>query len=202
MTKIKICGIKRIEDVNVLNEAKPEYTGFVFWDKSKRNVSFELARLLRKELDENIKSVGVFVDRPIDDIVYLATEGIISVVQLHGNESEDTIKELKGRLPAGTIIVKAFEVSSEDDIRKANESSADMVLIDSGKGSGVAFDWQLLNSLDREYFLAGGLGIENVASAVSKLHPYAVDVSSKVETDGFKDADKIHAFIDAVRKAD
>lgn len=202
MTKIKICGIKRIEDVRILNEVKPEYAGLVFWDRSKRNVSFDLAKELRDALDSDIRTVGVFVDRPVEDIMYLVNNGIISVVQLHGNETENTIKELRAKLASDTVIMKAFEVSDANDIAKANKSSADMVLIDSGKGSGVAFNWKLLEDLNRDYFLAGGLGSENVAEAVSKLHPYAVDVSSKVETDGFKDADKIKAFVDAVRVAD
>lgn len=200
MTKIKICGIKREEDIEVINEVKPEFVGFVFWDKSKRNVSFDQAKKLRKLIDDKIKTVGVFVDRPIEDIEYLVKEGIISVAQLHGKETEEYISILRKNIPDATI-VKAFEVSSADDIDKANTSNADMVLIDSGKGSGATFDWKLLEKITRDYMLAGGLDAENVGEAVSKLHPYAVDVSSKVETDGIKDSFKIRNFVNAVRVA-
>lgn len=198
MTKVKICGLRRIEDVKYVNEAKPDYVGFVFWPKSKRNVSFEEAKSLREALDPSIKAVGVFVDRDIDDIVYLTENGIIQAVQLHGNESEEVIKEVRRRCPEGTYILKAFEVKDESDMERAEKSSADMILVDAGKGAGVTFDWSILSPLKREYFLAGGLGLSNVAEAVKSLHPYAVDVSSGVETDGFKDEDKIRKFCEAV----
>ena len=191
MTGIKICGLRRIEDVEYVNEVLPEYIGFVFWDKSKRNVSFEEAKNMRSRLDDRIVSVGVFVDGDIDFITKLVEENVISVVQLHGTEDEDTILEVKRRVAGKAKVVKAFEVTNTSDVAKANESSADMVLIDSGKGSGNTFDWNLLNNIRRDYFLAGGLSTENVGEAVSKLHPCVVDVSSKVETDGYKDKDKI-----------
>lgn len=200
MAKIKICGLRRLEDVCYVNEAKPEYIGFVFWEKSKRNVEFNLAKKLRDELDSSIVSVGVFVDRPVDDIVYLTEIGIISVVQLHGNESDEIILELRRRCPEGTVIIKAFEVKDESDIERAEKSIADMVLVDAGKGGGVTFNWELLKGLNREYFLAGGLGSDNVGDAIMMLNPYAVDISSKVETDGFKDKEKINEFCAAVRK--
>lgn len=202
MTKIKICGLKRIEDAKYVNEAKADYAGFVFWDKSSRNVSFDLANEIRKALDDNIKTVGVFVNRPEDDIMSLVSRKIISCVQLHGTETEDDIRNLRSKLPEGTMIIKAFEVNDESDIDKANESSADMVLIDSGKGSGKTFNWDILTKINRDYFLAGGLSAENVGEAVSKLHPCVVDVSSKVETEGFKDKEKIDLFCREVRKVD
>lgn len=201
MTAIKICGIRRSQDVSYLNKIKPEYAGMVFWDRSKRNLSFEEARELRRELSPDIQTVGVFVDREIEDIVYLTNEGIISLVQLHGSEDESVISRLRQECKEGTVIIKAFEVSSREDIIKANASSADIVLIDSGKGSGVTFDWDMLREINRDYFLAGGLSSENVADAVIRLHPFAVDVSSKVETDGYKDFDKINDFCEAVRCA-
>lgn len=201
MSKIKICGLRRPVDAQYVNEAGAEFAGFVFWDRSKRNLTFEEAREIRKALNPSIKTVGVFVDREIEDIAYLAKEGIISYVQLHGSEDEETIQKVREAVPEGTVIIKAFEVKTADDIARAEKSSADIVLIDSGKGSGETFDWNLLSSIKREYFLAGGLGIENVADAVSRLNPYAVDVSSKVETDGFKDEAKIKAFCEEVKKA-
>jgi len=199
MAKIKICGLKRIEDVEYINSAKPEYAGFVFWEKSKRNVSFDFAKKMREGLDADIKTVGVFVDRPVEDIVYLTKEKIISCVQLHGNESDEVISRIRGLTDKDITIIKAFEVKDEKDVLRANASTADMVLIDSGKGSGNTFDWSILEKIDRDYFLAGGLSVENVAQAVEKLRPYAVDVSSRVETDGLKDKAKIEAFCKEVR---
>ena len=200
-TTIKICGLRRPEDVQYVNEVLPEYIGFVFWDKSKRNVTFEEAKALRAALDKRIKSAGVFVDADIDFIVRLVREGIISVVQLHGKETEETIDRIRGLVPADTLIVKAFEVNNTEDIGRANASGADMILVDSGKGSGNTFDWSILSKISRDYFLAGGLSAENVGDAVLKLKPCVVDVSSKVETDGYKDRNKIIEFCNAVRCA-
>lgn len=202
MTKIKICGLRRLEDVDYVNECMPDYVGFVFWPKSKRNLTLQEAKELRKHLNPAIKSIGVFVDREFEDMVELVNEGIISGIQLHGNETEETIHKLRETTPEGTLIIKAFEVKDESDLISALNSPADEILVDSGKGSGVSFDWNILTKLDRNYFLAGGLGASNVGEAVKRLKPYAVDVSSKVETDGYKDFDKIKAFCDAVRSAD
>lgn len=201
MSKIKICGLKRLKDIEYANSIHPDYVGFVFWDKSKRNVSFELAREMRDNLNPDIQSVGVFVDRDIDDIVYLVNEGIISCVQLHGKEDDSTIESIRNKINKNATIIKAFEVKDKSDVIIANESVADMVLIDSGKGSGIAFDWTILSEINRDYFLAGGLSIDNVAKAVTELDPYAVDVSSNVETDGFKDFDKMKSFCKSVREA-
>jgi len=200
-TKIKICGLRRLEDIQYVNEVLPEYIGFVFWEKSRRNVSFDEAKALREALDDRIQSAGVFVDADIDFIVKLVTEGVISIVQLHGKESEDTISRIRELVPTGTLIVKAYEVNETEDIEAANASCADMILVDSGKGSGNTFDWSILSKINRDYFLAGGLSCENVEDAVSKLHPCVVDVSSKVETDGVKDRNKIIEFCKAVRRA-
>lgn len=202
MTKIKICGLKRVEDADYLNEVRADYAGFVFWEKSSRNLSFEKAKEIRSRLHDEIQTVGVFVNASYESIAELVNAGIISCVQMHGSESDDDIRALRDILPKGTLIIKAFEVKSADDVDRANKSIADMVLIDSGKGSGQTFDWSLLAGINREYFLAGGLSTENVADAISKLHPCVVDISSKVETDGFKDQDKIKAFCNTVRKAD
>ena len=199
MSKIKICGLRRMEDASYVNEIKPDYVGFVFWDKSKRNLTFDEAKRLRDAIDPEIKTIGVFVNRDINDIVYLTENGIISGVQLHGTETEADIKEVRERCPEGTWVLKAFEVKDEGDAQRANESSADMILVDSGKGSGNVFDWTILNSLTRDYILAGGLSAENVGDAVKAYHPFAVDVSSKVETDGYKDREKILDFCNAVR---
>ena len=135
--KIKLCGLSRPEDIEAANRLKPEYIGFVLWDKSKRKVDRDRAKELKKALDPQIQAVGVFVDESIDRIAELLTEGIIDIAQLHGHEDETYIKELKAR--TDKPIIKAFQVKDQDDIIKAMDSSADMVLLDSGQGTGNIF---------------------------------------------------------------
>lgn len=196
-TKIKICGLTRLEDVEAVNEAKPDYAGFVF-AKSRRRITKEHAVTLRRYLDPEILTVGVFVNELPAIVAGYLEEGIIDLAQLHGNEDEVYIHNL--RLQTGQPLIQAFSVSSEEDVEKAKKSSADYILLDHGKGgTGTAFDWSLLQNMDRPYFLAGGLGVENVEDAVRKLHPYAVDVSSKVETEGKKDREKIIEFVRRIR---
>lgn len=198
MTKIKFCGLTRLSDIEAANKLKPEYIGFVFWPRSKRLVTREQAAELKAGLDPAIKAVGVFVDEDLSVVKSLLDDGIIDIAQLHGNEDEDYIKELKNK--SGKQVIKAFKIRSEDDGRQAEESPADMVLLDSGMGTGKTFDWDLIGSVSRPYFLAGGLGVDNAEEAVRKLHPYALDVSSGIETDGVKDEVKMAAFANAVRK--
>ena len=195
--KIKLCGLSRPEDIEAANRLKPEYIGFVLWDKSKRKVDRDRAKELKKALDPQIQAVGVFVDESIDRIAELLTEGIIDIAQLHGHEDETYIKELKAR--TDKPIIKAFQVKDQDDIIKAMDSSADMVLLDSGQGTGNTFDWELLKEAGRPFFLAGGLNLSNVEQALSKISPYAVDVSSGIETDGVKDHEKMQRFVNIVR---
>jgi len=192
MTKIKFCGLKRIEDIKYANDLKPDFIGFVFAPKSKRFVDADTARELKNLLDTEIKAVGVFVDEDINVVTKLLKDGIIDIAQLHGSEDEEYIKSL--RAICDKPIIKAFTIVSKDDIKKANESTADYVLLDSGKGSGVTFDWDLIKEVNRPYFLAGGLDCDNIENALSSLTPYAVDVSSGIETDGFKDFDKMCRF--------
>lgn len=192
MTKIKFCGLKRIEDIKYANELKPDYIGFVFAPGRKRTVDGETAKELKNLLDPNIKAVGVFVDEDINVVTKLLKDGIIDIAQLHGSEDEEYIKSL--RAICDKPIIKAFTIVSKDDIKKANESTADYILLDSGKGSGVTFNWDLIKEVNRPYFLAGGLDCDNVENALSSLTPYAVDVSSGIETDGFKDFDKMCRF--------
>ncbi len=214
--KIKICGLSRRSDILAVNELKPEYIGFVFYEKSKRNVSEEQAADLRETLATDIIPVGVFVDPPMDMVLRLLRRGIISMAQLHGSESEEYIKELKtklrepGQFQDGTkyhtdgSIIKAVLVRSPEDLKRATGTSADYLLLDQGLGSGETFDWDMvrdiLTDFPKPFFLAGGLDAYNVKEAIDKLHPYAVDISSKVETEGVKDKSKIKAFIDAVRR--
>ena len=192
MTKIKFCGLKRIEDIKYANDLKPDFIGFVFAPKSKRFVDADTARELKNLLDTEIKAVGVFVDEDINVVTKFLKDGIIDIAQLHGSEDEEYIKSL--RAICDKPIIKAFTIVSKDDIKKANESTADYVLLDSGKGSGVTFDWDLIKEVNRPYFLAGGLDCDNIENALSSLTPYAVDVSSGIETDGFKDFDKMCRF--------
>ena len=196
MTKIKMCGLRRAEDIEYANILRPDYIGYVFAKKSRRYVTPEKAQELTKLLREDITPVGVFVDEPIENVIALVESGAIRMVQLHGSESEDYAAELKER---GIPVIRAFTVSSEADIAAARSTCADYVLLDSGSGSGETFDWSLIKNVGRDFFLAGGLTADNAAEAVEKLRPYGVDASSCLETDGFKDFDKMKAFAKAVR---
>lgn len=198
MTKIKLCGLSRLCDIEVANELKPEYIGFVFAPKSIRYVKPNMAAELTAKLSPDIKAVGVFVNESVDTVAELLRERIIDVAQLHGNEDETYIALLRER--TDKPIIKAFQISSSTDIHKAEQSAADCVLLDSGAGTGTAFDWGFVKSIRRPYFLAGGLDADNVADAVKALHPFAVDVSSGIETGGVKDKIKMAAFVAAVRK--
>ena len=198
MTKIKLCGLTRPCDIEYVNELLPEYIGFVFAPKSRRYISPEKAEVLREHLDDRITPVGVFVDEKIEIIADLIKRKIIDIVQLHGNESEKYITGLRRVIDCP--VIKAFRIESEADIASANQSSADYVLLDSGGGTGKVFDHSLLKDIARPYFLAGGLTPENVETAVKQLAPFAVDASTSLETDGFKDKIKMTAFVNAVRK--
>lgn len=203
MTKIKLCGLRRPCDIEYVNALAPEYIGFVFAKKSKRYVSADEAEVLRKQLNDGIVPVGVFVDEEIPMIEELLHRHIIEAVQLHGNEDEAYIGALREFIRREGIegpIIKAFRIKNREDIVAANRSKADYVLLDSGGGSGETFDWSLLGEMERPYFLAGGLTPENVGEAIVKLHPYGVDASSSLETGGFKDKEKMAAFVKAVRE--
>ena len=198
MTKIKLCGLSRQCDIEWANELKPDYIGFIFWSKSKRNVSPEKAKKLKALLSPDIKAVGVFVNEPTQNVAKLLNDNIIDLAQLHGSEDEEYIARL--RTLSDKPIIKAFRIKSESDIKSAINSKADIILLDSGAGTGRRFNWNLLKNINRPYFLAGGLYPENVAEAVETLSPFAVDVSSGIETDNFKDRNKMAAFVKAVRK--
>ncbi|MBQ5347532.1 MAG: phosphoribosylanthranilate isomerase [Ruminococcus sp.] len=198
MTSIKLCGLMRAEDIEAVNILKPEYIGFVFAEKSKRCVTPEKAAELKRLLNPEVKAVGVFVDEDIDNVSKLLKNGTIDIAQLHGSEDNSYIEKLKKRI--NTPVIKAFQIKSGEDISEAQNSAADYVLLDSGKGSGQIFNWELIKSINRPYFLAGGLDTENIQSAIRSNRPFAVDVSSGIETDGKKDLDKMTAFVNAVRK--
>ena len=198
MVKIKICGLKRLEDIEIVNKYKPDYIGFVFAD-SKRRVSHDLAYELKLNLDPDIISVGVFVDAQQEEILELFNEGVIEMAQLHGMESEEYILELKGKTGNELKIIKAIEMSEDVDLLKYDHCHADYLLLDSGKGSGKTFDWRLIRSeLNKEFFLAGGLDSSNVCDAIREFDPYAIDLSSSLEVDGFKDENKIREIMEVI----
>lgn len=201
MTKIKLCGLSRPCDIIAVNRLQPDFIGFVFAQKSKRYVSPCRAGELKAMLDPQIQSVGVFVNEPVENVVSLLEAGTIDVAQLHGSEDEAYIAALRSRTEK--TIIKAFRVDTDADVAAANACSADYVLLDSGNGgTGTVFDWQLLQGIRRPYFLAGGLNPENAEDAVAALKPYAVDVSSGIETDKLKDETKMAAFVAAVKRGD
>ncbi len=207
-TKIKFCGLSRPEDIAAAAVLRPDYIGFVFAKKSRRYVTRKLAKDLRKRLEAmqikmygvlSTSVVGVFVNEPVSGVAKLMNDGVIDIAQLHGSEDEDYIASL--RELTDKPIIKAFRIDTKEDTEKARASGADLILLDSGSGgTGTAFDWQLLVGMDRDYILAGGLDPDNVAEAVSTLHPFGVDVSSGIETDGHKDAAKMKAFAKAVKE--
>lgn len=197
MTKIKICGLKSEDDISYVNELKPDYIGFVFLQGRKRYVSPSQASHLKGLLDPSIPAVGVFVNEPLEQVIALAKSGTIQMIQLHGQEDEAYLKEL--RKHCSQPVIKAFIIKTKEDMEKALSFSSDYLLLDNGLGTGEAFDWSLIQNIDRPFFLAGGLNPGNAASAIKLAHPYALDVSSGVETDGKKDFEKIKAFIHAVR---
>ena len=198
MTKIKLCGLSRPCDIQTANELMPEYIGFVFAPKSKRYIDPQQAAQLKELLSPDIRTVGVFVDEAPDTVAALLNRGVIDIAQLHGGEDEAYIQRL--RQLTDQPIIKAFQIKSRHDLAKAKACTADQILLDSGAGTGNVFDWSVLQDVKRPYYLAGGLSPDNVGDAIRLLHPYAVDVSSGIETDGRKDEEKAAAFIAAVRK--
>lgn len=191
MTKVKICGLKRECDIDYVNEACPDYIGFVF-AKSKRQVTPEQAKVLKARLDKGILAVGVFVNEEIEFIISLVKEGIIDVIQLHGGEDNAYISKLKAITQAS--IIKA--VNPQNDYNY----TADFLLYDNaGGGTGQAFDWRLLNKPNKPFFLAGGISLDNIDQALKTVKPFAIDISSGVETDGFKDRQKILDIVGRIR---
>lgn len=199
-TRIKICGLRRPEDIAAVNEVQPDYVGFVLFPGSKRYVTPETVKELRTGLAPGIRVVGVFVDEEPETVARLLEEGVIDIAQLHGHEDAAYLETL--RRQTDKPLIQAFRIRNEADVQRAMESAAGEILLDAGAGDGKTFDWELLKHATRPYFLAGGLNPENAAGAVKRLRPYAVDVSSGVEKDGFKDPDRIRDFVDKVRMED
>lgn len=207
MVKLKICGMRRSEDIGMANRYKPDYIGFVFAD-SPRKVSYGQAKELSSLLSDDIVPVGVFVNEHMKLIVDLFKDGIIEMAQLHGDEDEKYIRNLKDKSIEETgkqiPVINAIEIKEgadyDDELLKWRDSASDYFILDSGKGSGKTFDWSLIDK-DSEFFknsifLAGGLNSENLALAIGEFNPFAVDLSSSVETDGFKDEKKIKEIIE------
>ena len=195
MSRIKICGLRRPEDIAAVNEARPDYCGFIVeYPKSRRSIDRTTLRELVRGLREKIVPVGVFVNATKELVAELLEEGTIQIAQLHGQESQEYIQELK--VLTEKPLIQAFSIKSKEDV----ESVADYILLDQGSGgTGKVFDWSLVGEVGRPYFLAGGLDVENLREAIGLLHPWAVDLSSSLEIDGMKDAGRICQAVEIVR---
>jgi len=199
MSKVKICGLSRMEDIAAVNRALPDFIGFVF-AQSRRRVDMNTAAVLKKNLDPSIKAVGVFVDERMSAISDMYQKGIIDLVQLHGDEDDEYISQLKNT--CGCSVIKAVGVGAALPPLPVEPNYLLFDTLSAQRGGiGKAFVWNLLKQYDElPYFLAGGLSIDNVVDAVGLLSPFCVDVSSGVETDGWKDAVKIEKFVNTVRR--
>ena len=189
----------RPQDIDMVNEVCPDIAGFILASGRRRTVTPEQMRELTGRLKPEIRSAAVFLDQDIRWIADLAAEGLMDIIQLHGHEGNEEIRYLRSR--TDKTVIKAFRIDTAENIRRAEDSEADLVLLDHGAGgTGQAWDWSLLTGMKRPFILAGGLDSENVQEAVRKTQPFGVDVSSGVETDGCKDREKILRFVRAVRQ--
>ena len=226
--KIKLCGLRREEDIRIVNEMMPEYAGFILAEGRRRTITPEKMAELSAGLDRRIQKVAVFLDQDPDWICWLADQGLMDVIQLHGSEGDDVIRMIRAR--TGKIVIKAItdekpvktgtsgrgvfaqeakEVpetfdktgkQAADPADRARSCPADLILLDhGGGGSGMTIDWTLTGRIRRDFILAGGLTPGNVREAIEKTHPMAVDVSSGVETDSVKDMEKVRRFVHEVR---
>lgn len=175
---------------------QPDYIGFVFYPKSSRKVDKKQAKEWKSKLLPSIQAVGVFVDTPVNMIIEYLKEGIIDIVQLHGNESEQEIQRIQKETKKQ--VIKAIKVRREENIKVWLDSAADYLLFDNGMGTGETFDWKILKEVKRKFFLAGGLKIENIETAAKLLHPYCMDISSGAETEGRKDLEKMQKLTEMV----
>lgn len=206
MVKVKICGLRRVEDIIAVSRHKADFAGFVF-APSKRKVSPELARALRKSLKDPVRAVGVFVDMPVSEVAAIAEWCGMDVIQLHGNEDTRTVQTLRTMLPSRYEIWKAVHVRTTEDIMAAAALGVDRLVLDTyspdaAGGTGATFNWKLIQNcnIPLPYFLAGGLEAQNVAEAIRLVHPYGVDVSTGVEIDDVKSEPRIEQFIRTVRE--
>ncbi len=195
--KIKICGLRREEDVDYANQVMPDYVGFILAEGFRRQISREQARSLKQRLSDKIQAVGVFVNNPIEEVISYLEEGIIDMAQLHGEETEEDIQYIQA--VTAKPVIKAVKAQNQYIVEAWLDSSADYLLFDSGTGTGKSFDWSLLADVNREYFLAGGLNPGNIEEAMKQLSPYSIDISSGVEIEGVKDLEKMQAAVNVVR---
>lgn len=192
MAKIKICGLKRLEDIKYANELVPDFVGFILSDGFKRSIKPQQAVHLKAKLSDNIKAVGVFVDEPAEAIDCFLRQGVIDIVQLHGGETPEFCSKINAP------VIKMLKPTGFDKISQY-EPYVDYFLFDSGTGTGKTFDWSKIPKTQKPFFLAGGLNKENIPLAIKTVNPYAVDLSSCVETDGCKDYIKIKEVMECVR---
>ncbi|MDD7390003.1 MAG: phosphoribosylanthranilate isomerase [Lachnospiraceae bacterium] len=208
MSRIKICGLRREEDIRFANEIQPDFVGFVF-APSKRKVTVEEAQRLRQLLRPEIPAVGVFVNASEEEILEPVRRQVIQMIQLHGQESTDFVQQIRAK--TGLPVIQAVSVKKREDILRCRELKADYLLLDQGAGgTGKAFDWSLLTGeterseleqiIGKSFFLAGGISAQNVEEAIARFHPFAVDASSSVETDGVKNFEKMKELTELVRK--
>ncbi len=205
-TKIKICGLSRIQDIEYVNESLPDFIGFVF-AKSRRQVGPEAAEKLKASLDSRIKAAGVFVNEDTALIKSLCSNGIIDYIQLHGDEDNEYIAILKTQLEKANCsrpIIKAVRVKDTVTLNTAGLFDSDFLLLDTFTGeeyggTGETFDWKLAAGVNRPFFLAGGLQYDNILQAVKTARPFCVDISSGVETNGLKDRTKIKNIVKLIR---
>lgn len=190
MAKIKICGIKRLEDIDYVNRLKPDYIGFILTDGFKRSITVNQARLFKSRLDKSIRAVGVFVNDDIEKINALVRDGVIDLVQLHGQETPEYCRKINAP------VIKYFNPDIFDSIKNYD---TDYFLFDSGTGTGKAFDWGVIPKTDRPFFLAGGINSQNIKQAIGAVNPYCIDVSSAAETDGVKDYNKIKQIMESMK---
>jgi phosphoribosylanthranilate isomerase len=206
MIKIKICGLKRVEDIKYVNELLPDYVGFVF-AKSSRQVTLGEASKLIGLLDKNIKTVGVFKDEEIEKVKYAAGYLKLDIIQLHGNEDGEYIKKLSDFKVWKAAGIDSEAICMDEGTNRIYGYEAEGILLDSivngvKGGTGTSFSWDIINNLNsgKKIILAGGIDPENVENAIKKVRPYAVDVSSGVEEDGVKSYKKMKKFIEKARK--
>lgn len=202
--KIKICGLRRLKDIEIVNKYLPDFIGFVFFKKSHRNVSFKEANYLSSKLNDKISPVGVFVNEKPQNIVELFKSNTIQIAQLHGHEDEEYIKDLKEQAKNETgkelKIIKSIVFDENNEYKFETYPNSDYYLFDSGMGSGQTFDWRLIHkNLDKPFFLAGGLNENNIITAIKEVNPYAVDISSATETNKYKDENKVKKLIEIVK---
>lgn len=194
MSKIKICGLRREQDIDYVNELKPDFIGFILTAGFRRSITRETAKALKERLSKDITAVGVFVNESAEAINSFVAEGIIDIAQLHGDESAELCKMIN----APVIKFLKCDDGVEEKISEY-ENAAHYFLFDSGTGTGNTFDWSKIPKTNKPFFLAGGLGAENLKKAIEEINPFAVDLSSSVETDGVKDFEKIKKVTEIVR---